>query len=936
MIYDEYADYTRKYKKEFGVATLVLIEIGSFWEIYDAGNGSGANMKHVADVLNIQVSKKNKNLPHVDRTNPLMAGFPSLAIDKFLPLLVQQGYTVVMVGQVTPPPNPKRAVVKIVSPGTYIGGADGKGQGTNNWIAAVYEDEQGVGIGVSLVDLATGKTAVYEAYGKEADLVLENLGLFYSPCEVVVFGRAAAEEAGGGGGGGLKATLDLGLCYDKSVHAVAFQNQVIASCFENETMLSPIEFVDLEKKPLGTVAFTMMLCFCKKHNERITHMLSRPATSAHSFLVGNAAAQIDLAGVEKLLNKCVTAIGRRYFKQRLYNPFFDRAQIEESWAAIGNRMGEAGGQAKAGIEAVRKTLQDVYDVQKLFRRCILKSCGLEHLFMLKTSVAAMGGGGLLDVFFKNSLSDDSFKPGYNARLDAARDQCAAVAAAEEAFVAKLNANPSVTWPVKLEKSGDAAYISVTPKRWKDLGGGGAFKGFRVLSTGSSAVKITCPELESVYDRWLAAESKLKAATADAIADFCEVLVKEYKEAVDELVREIELVDFYSTCALNALDLGHVRPTFAGPEGGFKATALRHPLIETLVSVPYVPNDVELSGAGAGMLLYGLNAAGKSSLLKSVGLAVIMSHAGMYVACGALELGLFDSVFCRISKSDDMYSGKSTFMVEMSELRGILRGAGRRSMVLADELCAGTEHKSALAIVAAACQTLSERGVAFVFTTHLHELVDCLGAKSLHNLQVWHLDVYFDQAMDALVYNRRLKPGQGSQIYGLEVCKSLDMDADFIKLAFEIRDTAFGLETRPKATRYNAQVFCQGKCAACGSAEAEEQHHILHQARADPHTGLLENRIPVHAPGNLAGLCAKCHDMVHAGLIDIGGYVDTGKGRKLLVGPKNAAGLEAEEADRLLVLDLAKKMTPAKIYKELQGRVSKYKIGKYIRGADLKV
>lgn len=922
MIYDEYADYTKKYKKEFGDATLVLIEIGSFWEIYDAGNGSGANMKHVADVLNIQVSKKNKNLPHVDRTNPLMAGFPSLAIDKFLPLLVQQGYTVVMVGQVTPPPNPKRAVVKIVSPGTYIGGADGKGQGTSNWIAAVYEDEQGVGAGVSLVDLATGKTAVYEAYGKEADLVLENLGLFYSPCEVVVFGRGLE----GGGGRGFKATLDLGLCYDKSVHAVAFQNQVIASCFENETMLSPIEFVDLEKKPLGTVAFTMMLCFCKKHNERITHMLSRPATSVHSFLVGNAAAQIDLAGVEKLLNKCVTAIGRRYFKQRLFTPFLDRKQIEESWAAIGNRIGEDNG--KVGIEAVRKTLQDVYDVQKLFRRCVLKSCGLEHLFMLKTSVAAMGGGGLLDDFFKNSLSDDSFKPGYNARLDAARDQCAAVAAAEEAFVAKLNANPSVTWPVKLEKSGDAVYISVTPKRWKDLGG--AFKGFRVLSTGSSAIKITCPELESVYDRWLAAESKLKAATADAIADFCEVLVAEYKEAVEGLVREIELADFYSTCALNALDLGHVRPTFAG--AGFKATALRHPLIETLVSVPYVPNDVELSGGG--MLLYGLNAAGKSSLLKSVGLAVIMSHAGMYVACGALELGLFDSVFCRISKSDDMYSGKSTFMVEMSELRGILRGAGRRSMVLADELCAGTEHKSALAIVAAACRTLSERGVAFVFTTHLHELVDCLGAI---NLQVWHLDVYFDQVMDALVYNRRLKPGQGSQIYGLEVCKSLDMDADFIKLAFEIRDTALGLGAAGlKATRYNAQVFSQGKCAACGSAEAKEQHHILHQARADPNTGLLDNRIPVHAPGNLAGLCAKCHDMVHAGLIDIDGYVDTGKGRKLLVGPKNAAGLEAEEADRLLVLDLAKKMTPAKIYKELKARVSKYKIGKYIRGADLKV
>ena len=938
MIYDEYAQYTAKYKAEFGPRTLVLIEIGSFWEIYDAGNGTGANMKDIADVLNIQVSKKNKNIAAVDRTNPYMAGFPSLALDKFLPVLINKGYTVVMVGQVTPPPNPKRAVVKIASPGTFINDADSK----SNWIATIYYDESGVGIGVGLVDLATGKTEAFEAYAADKELVIEKIMAFYSPCQVVTFGA---------GQGPLVAnpTLDMGLAYDKQVHSVSFQNELLSKCFSNDSMLSSIEYCDLEQKPLATVAFTMMLCFCKKHNDRITHMLVKPgdgiASNMHFDLVGNSASQIDLGGIEKLLNGCATAIGRRYFKHRLFNPFCIKTSIEESWNTIELAM--------ANKDTLSKTCRildtHVYDVEKLFRKCVLKiGCTLDHLIMFYSSVKAMMDLGHkvhdeLNTLFQDAIDDanEQFKQGFWPKLDAAAQAQKAAIQAEDTLVETWQKKVSPGWQLKLEKSSDAAFFAITSKRWKE-NQNDAFKEFRVLHNGTNNIKITCTAMEDIFRKRILADAMLSAATTEAIGAFCDMIC-EYKHHVDDLVDTIAQTDFVNTCAKNALHMGHVRPKFAGADASksssatlFDAQGLRHPLMETLINVPYVPNDIKLSGSDP-CLIYGLNAAGKSSLLKAIGIAAIMSHAGMFVACKSLTLGCepYNSLFCRISKNDDMYSGKSTFMVEMSELRAIMKSATRQSLVLADELCAGTETKSALAIVASACRVLGERGVAFAFTTHLHELTyDGLVPENLVN--IWHLDVYFDQALDALVYNRKLKPGQGSQIYGLEVCKSLDMDPEFIKLAFDIRNKCAAHKLLPQPTRYNASVHVNTRCGACSclisTAGGKEVHHIAPQHLANAEGLIGDGGLKKHSPGNLVTLCTKCHDLVHSGEINIIGHVSTSKGRKLKIDrqTKQSAHSTVSESDIALILELSKKMTVQKVFKELQERISKYKINRIIQ------
>ena len=312
--------------------------------------------------------------------------------------------------------------------------------------------------------------------------------------------------------------------------------------------------------------------------------------------------------------------------------------------------------------------------------------------------------------------------------------------------------------------------------------------------------------------------------------------------------------------------------------------MRHALGERLTvnaKVPFVTNDVSLGCDGCdAMLLYGVNAAGKSMTMKAVGLTVLMAQAGMFVACASCDLVPFTAVFTRIGLCDDVRKGHSTFMVEMMELRSILRRADRHSLVIGDELCAGTESASALAIVGAGVKQLSERGVAFVFATHLHELADLPMIRELTEggLRIAHMSVRCEEG-GTLVFDRKLEPGRGLATYGLELCKSLDVGDDFMRTADAIRRHVAGVPpsiVRTRRSRYNANLYMT-ECAACGRA-ADHTHHIRHQCEANAR-GFIEHFHKDRA-SNLVALCEDCHDMAHDGRMRIDGFRMTTAGVRL--------------------------------------------------------
>ena len=334
---------------------------------------------------------------------------------------------------------------------------------------------------------------------------------------------------------------------------------------------------------------------------------------------------------------------------------------------------------------------------------------------------------------------------------------------------------------------------------------------------------------------------------------------------------------------------------------FALTGLRHPLIEHLqTNELYVTNDLSLGetsqlrkptptsdkkdkanyglaelkgvpskgGLGGepphGILLYGTNAVGKTSFIKSVGIALIMAQAGLYVPCTSLTYQPYQTIFTRILGNDNMFKGLSTFAVEMTELRTILTLANANSLVLGDELCSGTESDSALSIFTAGLEILHERQSTFLFATHFHEITKYEEIKALTRLQMLHMAVHYDKTSGALVYDRKLREGPGESMYGLEVCKSLHLPDAFLQRAHAIRmkyhqETQNVLALSP--THFNAKKLV-GNCELCQVTKASEVHHLQHQKNANKEKNNYIETFHKNHVANLLNICETCHQKIH--------------------------------------------------------------------------
>ena len=297
----------------------------------------------------------------------------------------------------------------------------------------------------------------------------------------------------------------------------------------------------------------------------------------------------------------------------------------------------------------------------------------------------------------------------------------------------------------------------------------------------------------------------------------------------------------------------------------EAKGMRHVLIEQLQQDElYVSNDITLGkNKTNGILLYGTNAVGKSSLIKSIGICVIMAQAGMFVPCGEFYYEPYTAIYSRIIGNDNLFKGLSTYAVEISELRTILQNADTNSLVLGDELCSGTETVSALSVVMASLIALHKKQSSFILASHFHELVHYDELKACENIQLKHMEVYYDKDNDCLVYDRKLKNGSGQRTYGLEVCKSLYFPEDVLTNAYQIRQKyhpEFQGFLSQKQTHYNAKKI-KDQCEMCQSTENLEIHHLQEQHKADA-KGFIGGQFHKNHPANLVTLCEKCHDEFH--------------------------------------------------------------------------
>ena len=345
--------------------------------------------------------------------------------------------------------------------------------------------------------------------------------------------------------------------------------------------------------------------------------------------------------------------------------------------------------------------------------------------------------------------------------------------------------------------------------------------------------------------------------------------EKFQSQIESIINFITLIDLIYTKSSIAKKYNYCKPTIVIAEKSFvNARQLRHCLIEQFqTNELYVTNDILLGDKTVdGMLLYGTNAVGKTSLIRALGISIIMAQAGLYVPCSEFNYKPYKYIFTRIIGNDNIFKGQSTFAVEMSELRTILRLANEDSLILGDELCSGTETRSAISIFVAGIQQLHRCKSSFIFATHLHEIVDYEEISSLPTVVLKHMEVIYNKEKDLLIYDRKLKDGPGNSMYGLEVCKSLNLPQDFLDAAYEIR-----MKYHPegqsllslKTSSYNSKKIV-GMCENCGKAPGKEVHHLQYQQKANNDGFILGLDSVFHKNnlGNLMTLCEKCHDEIH--------------------------------------------------------------------------
>jgi len=959
LLAEIYFDLQRHFEKKYGSDTLILIEIGTFFEIYEVNNDELkiGKAKEIAELLNIQLTRKNKAIAENSIKNPLLAGVPSVSIERYLSrLIATKKYTIVMVKQKGEVPNLKRYISNIISPGTNFEYQTEVSE--NNIVSIVVDENQEIySVGYSAIDVTTGKTITNEMHSTRDDKTYAldevfNLLQTYNTAEVIVTleNKNIDKEW-------LQSYLELGLfhtSFNEQRCKIVYQNELFKKVYQINSFLSAIEYLDLERHPYTTEALAILIEFIIEHDELITQKMNRPlflGESRYLYLGNNALEQLGVIARDrsevtllKLMDKTSTAFGKRLLKERLLSPIVDQEILESRYDLCEKLMEHS--------ERYDTHLKNIYDLERITRRMKLQKLHPVELTYMMMSLNAIAlllqdtkKQGItydekmvteLEEFQKylkntfnfeccarfriNQINDNIFKEGVYPTIDAIlTKQSVEMQKLEQVSThinklfdqEKLNKstkngyvdiaylesegyslNLTKTRFTLIEKTLKTSFVTINKKHY-------FFKDFHYKQLKNS-VKLNSSLFEEITQNYEANQVKLIALVKTRYLQSLDELENRFSHLLDELIVFVANIDVAISTAKCSKKMQLTRPIIVNDSHAYEAIGLRHPIIESNEqSGIYVPNDIYLGEGIAtkynhitlnanggyrvnGILLYGINSSGKSSLMKSIGLSVILAQSGFFVPAVELKLGMYDKLFTRIVSQDNLYKGLSTFAVEMMELKNIFNRAGERSLILGDEISQGTETESGLAIVAGAILKLLELKSTFIFATHLHQLKNIEQLQKIESLIFLHLGVKYDEKYDTLIYNRQLQLGMGSSLYGLEFAKSLHMDDTFLKNAYRIRENLMGKNSElktlksKKRSRYNRDLFIN-RCALC-EENVDEVHHISPQHLANPEGKI--GAVDKNHKYNLIPLCKKHHKLVHEGKVHITGFVMTSEGLKL--------------------------------------------------------
>ncbi len=756
---EQYLEIKKDYKE-----TIVFFRLGDFYEMFfeDAYTAS----------RELELALTGKDAGAEERVP--MCGIPYHAANEYIEKLVSRGYKIAIVEQIEDPKEAvgivKRGVIKIITPGTIESGIRDK---DNNFIASIdYFKREYI---LCYADITTGEG--YVTSFKSIDILLnEILGLHIK--EIIVnssFNNKKLDEF-------IKTnSIAFSICDNLEIEDdLSYIYSDIEDNYKNACKTLINYYISTQyQKP---VFFKKFKSYVKESYLHLDAFTKKNLELTETIRLGNRNGSLLW-----LIDKCNTAMGSRMIHKWLDKPLSSKEEINERLDFV-----ECLNSNFVAKEEIKNIFKDVYDLERIIGRVSSGSANAKDLVWLRRSLknipelkrilANMDINGaknlndkidahtdlynLLDVAIVDnppfSVKDgDIIKDGFDKDLDEIRS----IARNGKEWILNYEASERERTGIKNLKVGynkvTGYFIEVSKGQIENIP---ADSGYIRRSTLVNAERFISPVLKDYETKVLSASDKVISLEYEIFVSIRKK-VAEYIKSLQNLADSISIIDCYSALSDVAIKYNYVRPRF-NDKREINIVDGRHPVLEALIGDEYIVNDVVINKYNM-MLITGPNMSGKSTYMKMLASIIILAQIGSFVPAKVADLMVFDSIFTRIGASDDLVSGQSTFMVEMSEANYAITNATKNSLVLFDEIGRGTATFDGMALAQAILEYLHEKvGCVTLFSTHYHELTQ-LDSK-LNRLKNVHVEA--KETSNGVAFLHKVIDGPTDKSYGINVAE----------------------------------------------------------------------------------------------------------------------------------------------------------------------
>ena len=826
---------------------ILFYRLGDFYEMFydDALTAS----------RELEITLTGKNCGQEERAP--MCGVPYHAVDVYLNKLVAKGYKVAICEQAEDPKQAKgivkREVIRIVTPGTNLS-QQALDEGRNNYLMClVYDNNQ---FGLAITDISTG-----DFYTTEVATLKELYDEIhrFSPSEII------CNDSFYMSGASLDDFKDRLHVSVSTLDTWYMDEAVSVQKIKEHFKVASLDGLGLTDFPSGTLAVGALLLYLYETQKNTLDNLTKitPYRSG-GYMIIDSATNRNLELIETLrekqkkgsllwvLDKTKTAMGARLMRNWIVQPLIEKKKIIARQDAVEELYNDM-----ITREEIREYLNAVYDLERLVTRISYRTANPRDLIAFKTSLGMIPPVKQLlsqaksaelkeidermdcleDIYdlIEKSIQDEPpimireggmIKEGYNEDVDKFR----------------LSRTEGKTWLAELEarekeKTGIknlrvrynkvfGYYLEVT-NSYKEL----VPEDWTRKQTLANAERYITPELKELEDMILGAEDKLAALEYDL---YCEVRdsIGEQVVRIQETAKAIAHLDVLASLACVAQSNDYVRPSI-NTKGVIDIQGGRHPVVEKMNNNQmFIDNDTYLDNKNHRIsIITGPNMAGKSTYMRQSALIVLMAQIGSFVPAKSANIGIVDRIFTRVGASDDLASGQSTFMVEMTEVANILRNATSRSLLILDEIGRGTSTFDGLSIAWAVVEHISNPkllGAKTLFATHYHELTELEGKLDSVN----NYCIAVREQGDDIIFLRKIIRGGADKSYGIQVARLAGVPDSVIDRAKEISSWLEETDVTDKAKNLQVRTSAKKKEVVREAVPAEKQMSLFDIYPAD--------------------------------------------------------------------------------------------------------